>query len=97
MSAGRIKAGTLCFLTRVAGPGDDLDGRVVTVTGGPRKCYGKRGLGWFYDVTAPWMVQRFPGRDMIAQRVQLIPITPDSTADVDGVRERERLTLPAEA
>ena len=77
MSAN-LKPGTLCFLTRVAPA--DCKGRVVEVIAGPRAEFGG-GPGPFYDVRAPWIAERFPGRDLIALRAQLIPLTPGDGLD----------------
>lgn len=81
---GRLAPGTLCFLTRVKGDQADVMGRVVEVVMGPRAKFG-RGPGIFYEVTAPWLLARFPQFDvMICRREQLIPITPDEPLESDS-------------
>ena len=76
-----LAPGTLCFLTRVGNP-EGLNGRVVEVVAGPREEFGT-GPGPFYDIRAQWLAERFPERDCVAQRQQLIPITPDEPAQGD--------------
>lgn len=81
---GPIPKGTLCFLTGRGGTAySNLIGRVVEVVGGPRAEFGN-GPGPFYDIRADWITERFPGRNIIVLRRNLIPITPDSGEFIDS-------------
>ncbi len=90
-AAGRLAPGTACFLTSNGKP-SELNGRVVEVVLGPREEHGD-GPGPFYEVTAGWLRELFPGKILITTREHLIPIT---GPDVD-VSSDERIDVDAAA
>ena len=90
-AAGRLAPGTACFLTSNGRP-SELNGRVVEVVLGPREEYGT-GPGPFYEITAGWIRDIYPGRILITTREHLIPIT---GPDVD-VSSDERVGVDAHA